>query len=151
MRKPADDQTPANFKGANVDFLEHLVRSVGALIGSEKGGAEGGGRRGLSGEERYFHDKGLNTGLCLLLLPPPAELRVDQRCTAEQMTGAKQRRRHFSHFPRSHLHRDLESPPGRAFFVSSVWTELFTKPCTVAPHQTLFNSHFKRVEKLLRD
>ena len=89
----------ANFKGSNVDFLEHLVRSVGALIGSEKGGAEGGGRRGLSGEERYFHDKGLNTGLCLLLLlPPPAELRVDQRCTAEQMTGAKQRRRHFCTF-----------------------------------------------------
>ena len=47
MRKPADDQTPANFKGANVDFLEHLVRSVGALIGSEKGGW-------LSGEEGAF-------------------------------------------------------------------------------------------------
>ena len=69
--------------------------------------------------------------------------RANDRSKAEKET--------LLHFPRSHLHRDLECPPRRAFFVSSVWTELFTKPCTVAPHQTLFNSHFKRVEKLFRD
>ena len=76
--------------------MEQLVRSVGALIGSEKGGEGGGG--GLSGEEeKHFHDKGLNTGLCLLLLlrPPPAELRVDRRCTAEQMTGEWEREKRW--------------------------------------------------------
>ena len=48
-------------------FLGQVVRIVGALIGSEKGGRGEGERGGCQGEERYFHDKGLNTGLCLLL------------------------------------------------------------------------------------